>query len=112
MKDVEDQPNFNIRHPAADICLEPSRSTAWQPYCLTVTGAVSSVFSHAIFSTPPPAGFLSTLIVSCSTGAAVAFFLSGMRARSCFWSYSVPHWPVCLFTISCQALSPGSVYSV
>ena len=38
---------------------QPELSVSRSPYGLTVIGAVSAVFSQAIFSNPPPAGFLS-----------------------------------------------------
>jgi hypothetical protein len=53
----------------------------------------------------------STAIVNCSTGADTLMTLSGMRARSCVWSYSVPHCPVCLLTIRFHADPVQRLYS-
>jgi hypothetical protein len=67
------------------------------------------VVSHCITITPPlPAGFFSTVIVNCSTGAESVSTRIGTRPRSSDWVYSVPHCPVFLFSTSVQVLSVRS----
>src|SRR5258708_32679996 len=95
-------------------CLSASvvqRSCQIPVHCaFTVTEAL--VFSHAMIRSAALVPLPFRSMVNCSTGAAGFETFISMRARSWVWSYSVPHWPVCLLMISFQPVSEGSVYSV
>src|SRR5208283_1238054 len=73
-------------------------------YFLTVNGTEKPVFSHDMFSTPPPDGLLSMAIVNWSTVLSSETFFRSIRASSFVASllslYGIPHWPVFLLTIS------------
>src|SRR5262249_3816546 len=58
------------------------------------------VVSQVTFIVPPPLGLLSTAIASWSAAELAGLPFISTRAKSCFSSYFVPHWPICLFTIS------------
>jgi hypothetical protein len=62
-------------------------------------------------SPPLPADLTWISIFSTTALSDVTFM--GMLTRSCFASYAVPHWPVCLLTISSHLpLSSSFVQSV
>src|SRR2546429_1902084 len=73
------------------------------------TGIDARVFSHSSFNTPPfPFG--SIAIVNCSTGCRRVSTRMSSRARSYRASYSVPHCPVFLLTMSFQPVGEGMVH--
>src|SRR4051794_36222048 len=75
-------------------------------------GAVHLKEPHSMTSVPCCASVGTMAIVNSSTGAATAWLVILAMPRLCEASYSVPHCPVCLFTIRSTPPLCGAVHNV
>ena len=78
----------------------------------TTTGAVHRNVPQLITSVPCLASLGSIEMVNFSTGVPTLSAFIGARPRSWARPYSVPHCPVCRFTISSTPATCGRVHRV
>ena len=94
-------------HPRAS----STQSMAVTPHCTSI-GAVHRNGPHSIVSAPRALPLETIEIVNFSTGVASVSVFMGAMPRSCEPSYSVPHCPVCRFTIKSAPFVRGTVHNV
>src|SRR5580692_3671287 len=91
----------------------PERGVVYDPFRPAERiGRLPTVVSHVKVMIPLDSPDGAIPMVNCSTGRAVPDTRIGMRAKSAVESYSVPHSPVRLLTMSFHPVRLGSEKSV